>query len=165
MGKGTLQGVAEEAEILNTFFAVFTSKSSPRESLTQESRENIWIKTDFFLVKEDWVRDHIVKFDIPKSVDSDGMHPQALRNCQRLLPSRSSLKGHGSQERCLRTGKMSHQASKRTRSTQGTTSWSASPQTPDRQWNGSSWRPSLGKGKTRRSSGLVSMDSPKENHD
>lgn len=58
MEKGTLPGVAEEAEILNTFFAIFTSKSRPQESLTQESRENIWRKKDFSLVKEEWVRDH-----------------------------------------------------------------------------------------------------------
>lgn len=80
MGKGTLQGDAEEAEILNTFFAVFTSKSSPQESLIQERRENVWRKKDFSLVKEDWVRDHLVKFDIHKSTNSDGTHPQVLRN-------------------------------------------------------------------------------------
>lgn len=87
MEKGTLQRVAEEAEILNTFFVVFTSKSSPQESLTQESRENIWRKKHFSLLKEDWVRDHLVKFDIHKSMDSDGMHSQVLKNWQRLLPS------------------------------------------------------------------------------
>lgn len=44
-GKRNLARVVEEAEILNTFFEVFSSKSSPQESLTQENREKVWRKT------------------------------------------------------------------------------------------------------------------------
>lgn len=65
---------------LNVFFAsVFTDKTCPQGSLTQE----IWVKQfwseDFLLVKEDRGRDHIGKLDIHKSICPDGIHLQVLQ--------------------------------------------------------------------------------------
>lgn len=82
-GKRSLaKGLQRWLRYCTIFFAVFASKSSPQESLTQESRENFWRKKDSS-AKEDRVRDRLVKFDIHKSMDSDGMQPQVVRNCQR----------------------------------------------------------------------------------
>lgn len=63
---------AEKIELLNTAFAVFFTKTSP---LTQETRvKELW-KGDFPLVRENWVREHLNKLDIHKSMHPDGMHP------------------------------------------------------------------------------------------
>ncbi|TRZ07418.1 hypothetical protein HGM15179_019687 [Zosterops borbonicus] len=68
----------EKAEVLNAFFAsVFTNKTSPQGSLTQETRVKEW--WDIPLVKEDWVREHLSKLDIQKSVGPEGMHPELLK--------------------------------------------------------------------------------------
>lgn len=67
----------ENAEILKDFFAsVFTTKISMKESLIQETREKFWREEDFLLVEEDWVRNHLGKFDIHISMDPDGMQTQ-----------------------------------------------------------------------------------------
>lgn len=61
-GKRNLARVVEEAEILNTFFEVFSSKSSPQESLTRKTGRRFGER--LLLSTEDWVRGHLVKFDI-----------------------------------------------------------------------------------------------------
>ncbi|KAJ7410616.1 hypothetical protein BTVI_53109 [Pitangus sulphuratus] len=66
---------AEKSELLNTTFAlVCTDKTSPQESLTQDTRVKECWKEDFPLVKEDWVRE-LGKLDIHKFMGPDGMHP------------------------------------------------------------------------------------------
>ncbi|GAB0208568.1 mitochondrial enolase superfamily member 1 [Grus japonensis] len=66
----------EKAELLNAFFAsVLTAKADPQESHTLEVRDKVLQKEDFPLVKEDWVREHLGKLDIHKSMGPDGMHP------------------------------------------------------------------------------------------
>lgn len=65
--------VAEKAEILN-FASVFIAKANPQEFLTQETREKVRRKENFHLVEKDWVRDHLVKLDIHKSMGLDRMH-------------------------------------------------------------------------------------------
>lgn len=81
-GAGTLVTEdTEKANVLNAFFvSVFTYKTSPQESLTQETRENECWKEDSPLGREDWVRDHLGKCDIHKSMGPVGMHPQVLRS-------------------------------------------------------------------------------------
>ncbi|KAJ7422908.1 rna-directed dna polymerase from mobile element jockey-like [Pitangus sulphuratus] len=78
-GTGTLATkVAKKTKILNTFFASdFTIKTDLR--VTQEMREKDWGKEYFPLVEEDWVRNHLVKLNILKSMGPDGMHTQVLR--------------------------------------------------------------------------------------
>lgn len=46
----------------------------------QETKVKDCWKEDFPLLKQDWVREHLGKLDIHKSLDSDGMHPWVLRN-------------------------------------------------------------------------------------
>lgn len=68
----------EKAELLNTFLAsIFSDKTSLQESLTQETWIKECCKEDFPLVREGWVREHL---DIHKSMGSDGMHPQVLKD-------------------------------------------------------------------------------------
>ncbi|TRZ08619.1 hypothetical protein HGM15179_018490 [Zosterops borbonicus] len=76
-GGGTLViEYAEKAELLNVFFSlVFTDKTSHQESLAQETRVKEYWKEDFPLVKEDWVREYLGKFDIHKSMGSNGLYP------------------------------------------------------------------------------------------
>ncbi|PKU49301.1 rna-directed dna polymerase from mobile element jockey-like [Limosa lapponica baueri] len=66
----------EKVELLNAFFAsVFTAKAVPHESQTLETKGKVWREEDFPSVGEDWVRDHLAKLDIHKSLGPDGMHP------------------------------------------------------------------------------------------
>ncbi|GAB0209397.1 mitochondrial enolase superfamily member 1 [Grus japonensis] len=66
----------EKVELLNAFFAsVFTAKAGPQETQTLEVGGKVWRKEDLPLVEEDQVREHLGKFDIHKSMGSDGMHP------------------------------------------------------------------------------------------
>ncbi|RMC04262.1 hypothetical protein DUI87_19081 [Hirundo rustica rustica] len=70
----------EKGEVLNAFFAsIFTNKTSPQGSLTQETRVKEWWEEDIPLVKEDWVREHLSKLDIQKSVGPEGIHPEVLK--------------------------------------------------------------------------------------
>ncbi|NWX33671.1 RTJK polymerase, partial [Notiomystis cincta] len=79
-GRTPVREDAEKAELLNTTFAsVCTDKTSPQGSLTQESRVKEWWEEDIPLVKEDWVRKHLGKLDIHKSMGPDRMHPGVLR--------------------------------------------------------------------------------------
>lgn len=65
-----------KAELLNASFAsAFTAKTSPLESLTLETREELWRNEDFPLVEEDQLRDLLGKLDTHKSLDPDGIHP------------------------------------------------------------------------------------------
>lgn len=54
---------------------VFTSKASPQESLTKETRKKVWRKEEFPLVKKDQSSDDSGKLDIHKSMGPDRMHP------------------------------------------------------------------------------------------
>ena len=66
----------QKAELLNAFFAsAFTAKTSPLESLSFGTREEIWRNEDFPLVEEDQVRDLLGKLDTHISMDLDGIHP------------------------------------------------------------------------------------------
>ena len=65
----------EKAELLNAFFAsVFTAKTSPLESLTFRTREEICRNEDFPLVEEDQIRDLLGKLDSHKSTEPDGIY-------------------------------------------------------------------------------------------
>lgn len=68
---------AVKAELPNAFFSLsFTSKTSPQKSLAQEIRAR---EENFPLVTEDWLREHLGKLVIHKSIDPDGIHPWVLR--------------------------------------------------------------------------------------
>ncbi|GAB0209097.1 hypothetical protein GRJ2_003375400 [Grus japonensis] len=70
----------EKAELLNAAFAsLFTAKVGPQETQTLEVGQKILRKEDPPLVEEDWVREHLGKLDIHKSMGPDGMHPRVLR--------------------------------------------------------------------------------------
>lgn len=80
MADVTKQGEAEKAELLHAIFAsVCIEKSSPYESATQETRAQRYWKQEFLLVEENWVREHLRKFDMCKSMAPDGIHPWVLR--------------------------------------------------------------------------------------
>lgn len=71
----------KKADVLKaSFVSTFTDKTSPQKSLTQEIREKECWKEDSPLGRENWVRDHLGKGDIHKSMVSVGMHPQVLRS-------------------------------------------------------------------------------------
>lgn len=54
-------------------------KTSLQESLTRETRvEECW-KKHFPLIEEDWIREHLGKLDILKSMCPDRVYPQELR--------------------------------------------------------------------------------------
>ncbi|GAB0187639.1 mitochondrial enolase superfamily member 1 [Grus japonensis] len=94
----------EKAELLNAFFAlIFTAKTSPQESQTLEVGEKVWRKEDLPLVEEDWVREHLGKLDIHKSMGPDAMHPQVLRELAGITAKPLSIIF----ERSWRTGEVS----------------------------------------------------------
>lgn len=67
-------GAEGKAAILKALFAsLLTIKASSQESLTQETREKVWRKEDFSLVKKDWVREYLGKLDIHNCRSLDGM--------------------------------------------------------------------------------------------
>lgn len=93
----------EKEELLNAFCAsIFTAKISLQESQTLETREEVWRKEDFPLVKEDGVRDQISKPDIHKSMGPDGMHPWVLRELADVIARLLSV----TFERLWRTGEV-----------------------------------------------------------
>ncbi|GAB0206434.1 mitochondrial enolase superfamily member 1 [Grus japonensis] len=70
----------EKAELPNAAFAsVFTAKVAPEETQTLEVGEKVLQKEDLPLVEEDWVREHLGKVDMHKSMGPDGMQPRGLR--------------------------------------------------------------------------------------
>lgn len=76
---------ATHSETFYHLCIVLTDKTNPQESLTQETRvEECW-KQDFPLVKKDWVREHLCKTDIHKS-----MGPEHSSNEQGLLCNKES---------------------------------------------------------------------------
>ncbi|PKU46275.1 rna-directed dna polymerase from mobile element jockey-like [Limosa lapponica baueri] len=82
----------EKVELLNAFFAsVFTAKAAPHESQALETRGKVWREEDFPSVGEDWVRDHLAKLDIHKSMGSDGMHPRELRELADVITEPLSI--------------------------------------------------------------------------
>ncbi|GAB0176329.1 mitochondrial enolase superfamily member 1 [Grus japonensis] len=92
-----------QTELLNAFFAsVFTAKAIPQESQTLEVGKKVWRKEDFPFVQADWVRDHLGKFDIHKSMGPNGMHPQVLRELADVIAKPLSIIS----ERSWRTGEV-----------------------------------------------------------
>lgn len=59
----------EKAEILSVLFAAKVSSQEP------QTREKLWRKEYFTLVEEDWIRRHLGKLDVHKSMVTDGMYP------------------------------------------------------------------------------------------
>lgn len=55
----------------------------------------------------DWVREYVGNLDILQSMGLDGIHPWVARELADTItrPLTISLKGHGDQFRCLRTGR------------------------------------------------------------
>ncbi|PKU45859.1 rna-directed dna polymerase from mobile element jockey-like [Limosa lapponica baueri] len=93
----------EKAELLNAFFAlVFTAKAAPHEFQTLETRGKVWREEDFSSIGEDWVRDHLAKLDIHKSMGPDGMHPRVLRELADVIAEPLSI----IYERSRRTGEV-----------------------------------------------------------
>ncbi|XP_014792346.1 PREDICTED: RNA-directed DNA polymerase from mobile element jockey-like [Calidris pugnax] len=93
----------EKTELQNAFFAsVFTAKAAPHESQTLETRERVWREEDSPSVGEEWVRDHLAKLDIHKSMGPDGMHPRVLRELVDVMSEPLSI----ILERSWRTGEV-----------------------------------------------------------
>lgn len=71
----------EKAKVLSALFTlIFTSKPSLEVSQILETRAKVWNKEDLPLWEEDWVREHLNKLDVYKSMWHDGLHPQVLRD-------------------------------------------------------------------------------------
>lgn len=108
-------------------------------------------------LREDWVRGHLDRLDIHKSMGSDGIHSWVLRagrhHSQALVISF---------ERSCRPAEMPEDW-KKANTTQNYCQ-SASHQSLGRWQSTSFWRPSLCTWVTRTWSGIVNMDSPKANH-
>jgi len=70
----------EEAEILNDFFAsVFTGKCSSHTAQVAGGEGRDWEKEEPPSVGEDQVQDHLRNLKVHKSMGSDEMYPQILR--------------------------------------------------------------------------------------
>lgn len=115
-------------------------------------------------MEKDEVREYLNNQDISKSMDPDGMHPQVLKELAGVTrKSQVSLNDDNYWERCLKN-QIPILYSRAKSSTQRRTSQSASPQSLGRFWKKQSWKPFPGTWRTRRSSGIVSIDSPRESH-
>lgn len=75
--------MTEDREKSNVFCAlfslVFTSKTQLQESQASETYRNIQNKEELPLLERDQVMEHLNNFDTHKSMWSDGMQPQVLR--------------------------------------------------------------------------------------
>ena len=87
---------------MQSFASVFTAKAGPQESQTLEVGEEVLRKEDFPSVEEDWVREHLGKLNIPKSMGPDGMHPRALRELADVIARPLSVVS----ERAWKTGEV-----------------------------------------------------------
>lgn len=74
-GESLVAEDTEKARLLNTTFALVFTKTSP---LTQKTRVKKSWKEEFPLVREDWVREYLDKFDIFKSMYPDRIHQSVL---------------------------------------------------------------------------------------
>ncbi|PKU41413.1 rna-directed dna polymerase from mobile element jockey- hypothetical protein [Limosa lapponica baueri] len=99
---GTVPQRFQEVYLKRYFASVFTAKAAPHESQTLETRGKVWREEDFPSVGEDWVRDHLAKLDIHKSMGPDGMHPRVLKELADAIAEPLSI----IYERSWRTGEV-----------------------------------------------------------
>lgn len=98
--KNLVTKAAEQAEVLNVFFAsVFTGKTCLQEPQARETIGKVWSKKDLPLVEEDQAMKYLDKPDIYKFRGPDGVH---LWELFELTNSLLHLEGHDNWEQFLR---------------------------------------------------------------